>query len=181
MSKNAIHRRLEGLEERIFGADPFRDFPDWSLEDQLEDVLDTLAWQRRFHGNGNVRYPATDRELHLLGFLCAHWKLLEEGGEHRFPSGTLVAWQYHVEDEAWSVNATGYVGLEDLPGGVREHFERMDPKKHPERDGWLYGDRLRAKRDRERIAWHDEHGWDKPTPEHPRRYWEDGGVGGGGR
>lgn len=84
---NGIHKRLEALEERTFGADPFRDFPDWSVDDQLEDVEDTLRWFRGFHGDGLARYPATDRELHLLGLLCANWELPEEGGEHRFRRG----------------------------------------------------------------------------------------------
>jgi hypothetical protein len=59
--------------------------------------------------------------------------------------------------------------VEDLPEETRQLYERMDPAKQPHRERWLYEHWESCKRWRElsqkRIAWHHEHGWDKPTPE----------------
>jgi hypothetical protein len=111
-----------------------------------------------------VRYPATDRELHLLGLLCAARGLGEDGGEHRFPSGLAV--RLVRDGEHFLVDTPRQIRGEDLPEWTREFFERMDPDRQPKRDAWLHGDRHRAKKERERAVWHEEHGWEKPTPEH---------------
>jgi hypothetical protein len=93
VNKKSVGKRLDALEERTFGADPFRDFPDWDLSDQLDCAAYTLQFYMRFHGDGRVRYPATDREAHMLGLLCAFLELPDGLGEHAFPSGVSVAWR----------------------------------------------------------------------------------------
>lgn len=171
---SGLGRRLRKLEE---AAGPERGFPDWPIEDQLEGVADTLDFYARFHADGRARYPATDREIDLLGILCALREdpLGEEGGEHRFPSGLVVA--LIRESDAFSWEAPRPVRLEDLPEDVRRLFVRMAPERQPEREAFLYEDRHRSKKDRERIRWHEEHGWDEPTPERLRT-WEVPGEGG---
>ena len=146
MSTNGIRKRLEELEERTFGADPFRDFPDWDLVDQLESVADTLHFFRRFHRDGRVRYPATDRELHLLGLLCALWEIGGPGaaGAHRFEGTDLVVTWRDNGDGTHNARASRWTRLEDLPEDVRVHFERMEPAKHTERERWLFQNRDRA-------------------------------------
>jgi hypothetical protein len=179
-SNNGIRRRLEALEEQTFGSsDPYPDFPDWDLVDQLEQVAFTLRWYRQFHVDGGVRYPATDREIYLLALLCALWELgglALKSGEHRFEGTDLVvAWRKNGHD-SYSASASRSVRIEDLPEDVRLHFERMDLAKQPERERFLYGDRRRAKKARERWAWRAEHGWNKTLPEH-LRYWAGTGEG----
>ena len=60
--------------------------------------------------------------------------------------------------------------VEDLPEEVRRLYERMDPARQPRREHQLYESWESNKRWRElsqkRLAWHREHGWDKPTPEY---------------
>ena len=134
MNRKEMERRLGRLEEI---ERPEQQFPDWLMEDQLESVADKLVFYRRFHGDGRVRYPATDRELHLLGLLCAREQQPGGVGEHRFPSGAVVSWRDNG-DGTPSVSTSGYVRLEDLPEGVREYFKRMDPAEQPEREKRLY-------------------------------------------
>ncbi len=55
-----LSRRLEALEERVAPED----FPDWPLEEQAEDMLEKLL----VHTCTRTVYPATDRELNVLGF-----------------------------------------------------------------------------------------------------------------
>ncbi len=177
MGMRDLERRVERLEEHHAPA-LLGKFPDWPLEDQAEDVLDMLRWYRRFHSDHAVRYPATDREIHLLGLLWAEHALgEEEGGVCEFPSGLAVTLTAEPGDGGFRVEAPRAVRVEDLPEEVGAYFERMDPEKQPERERFLYDDRHRSKKDRERSAWHEEHGWDEPTPEH-LRYWEAGGGGG---
>ena len=133
-----VRKRLEALERAASGP---ADFSDWPLEEQMDDAAHMLLFYWRFHGDGGVRYPATDRELGLLGMV-------------------------------FGVDAPRPIRLEDLPEEVGKVFKRMDPKEQPRRDAWLYQDRHRAKQAREREAWHEEHGWDEPTPRHLR--WWDG-------
>lgn len=161
MSRNSLSKRLEALEEQTFGADPFRDFPDWDLVDQFEAVTDTLRFFRRHHPDGDVRYPATDREIHLLALLCALSELGGVGrvGEHRFPSGLLVTWRDgSAGDGTHRASASRWALLEDLPEGVRKHFERMDPGRQAERERFLYGDRYRAAEHRRRMRHWELHG-----------------------
>jgi hypothetical protein len=167
----SLRAQSAGGEEQTFGSDLYPDFPDWDLVDQLEQVAFTLRWYRQFHADGGVRYPATDREIHLLALLCALWELGGpplESGEHRFEGTDLVvAWRKNGHD-SYSASPSRSVRIEDLPEDVRLHFERMDPAKQPERERFLYGDRRRAKKARECWAWRAEHGWDKTPPEHLR-------------
>ncbi len=59
---------------------------------------------------------------------------------------------------------------EGLPEVWRELCTRMEPARQPERERWLRESWQEVKRDRElalqRLAWHAEHGWNKPTPKH---------------
>ncbi len=52
---------------------------------------------------------------------------------------------------------------------ARELLARMGPARQPKREQWLRNNWQELKRDRElcqqRLAWHAEHGWNKPTPE----------------
>lgn len=157
-----IRRRLVALEE---SAGP-QESPGWSAEAQIEDAVDKLEFYRRFHANGSARYSATDREIHSLGLVCAFWALPDGVGKHRYPSGVVVEWTEEDADGMQAVNASGNVPLEDLPEEVRQFFVRMDPAKQPERERFLYENRHRAKKERARLDWHREHGFDKPTPEH---------------
>ena len=173
MSSNGTRKRLlarlEDLEARAVGADPFRDFPDWSIEDQVEEVRDAL----RLHRIASTAQLATDRQIHLMGLLCAREELPGGEGEHRFPSGVVVSWSNNG-DETWKVSASGYVSIEDLPEGVREHFKRMDPVEQPERERWLYADRHRAREHRERMRrWEAAGAFDPKGPGEGRSYWPD--------
>ncbi len=172
-----VKRRVARLEERHDAPALLGGFPDWPVEDQLESVADLLIWYRRFHSDHAVRYQGTDREIHLLGVVCAA-RALAEGGTHTFPSGLTVTPTPDPDDaDLFRVEAPRSIRLEDLPQEISAYFERMDPEKQPKREQFLYGDRHRSKKARERTRWHEEHGWDKPTPEH-LRYWEARGGGG---
>jgi len=178
MSNNGLGKRLSALEERTFGADPFEDFPDWDLTEQLEGVAEVLRWYRAFHADCLVLYPLTEREAHLLALLCAQWELGGpplQSGEYRFPSGLTVAWRDN-SDGTFAASASRWARLEDLPDDVRRHFKRMDPLEQPQRERFLYRNRHRAKKARERVRWHDENGWDEPTPRE-LRYWVTRGEG----
>lgn len=103
---------------------------EWPLDDQLEQVADTLDRFIYFHSKDEVRYVATDREIHLLGLLCAAWRsrevpLGEDGGE----------------GEGFLVDVPRQIRAQDLPEWALEHFERMDPKKQAERERWLFAHR----------------------------------------
>lgn len=167
VNKKSVGKRLDALEERTFGADPFRDFPDWDLSDQLDCAAYTLQFYMRFHGDGRVRYPATDREAHMLGLLCAFLELPEGVGEHPFPSGVSVAWRDDNKG-GHSASATRWIRLEDLPEWVRGYVERMDPAKQFERDRWLYADRHRAREHRELIMKWEADGAFEPSKEAQR-------------
>lgn len=132
---SSIRRRLVALEETATPAS--LEFPDWSIEDQIEDALDKLDFYRRFHTDGRIRYAATDREITMLGIAHAGEELQVEG-EFRLPySGTTIRFVRDDED-TFSVDMDGVVVVEDLPEGVREHFKRMDPAAQPARDQRLY-------------------------------------------
>ena len=126
----SIRRRLEALEAQTLPA--IGEWPDWPLEDQLEEVFSCL----RVHKAGGTHQLATDRQIHLMGLLCALWKLPGGTGKHTFPSGLVVTWS-DDEDGTKRCEATDLV--EDLPEGVRGYWERMDPKKQLERERELYG------------------------------------------
>lgn len=127
----SIEWRLRRLEAEEFARVP--DFPDWHLTDQLYDALDSL----RSHRITNSAQLATDREIHNMGLLCAYWELPGGVGEYSFPSGVSVTW-IDNGDGSRSVTASEYIRVEDLPDGVREHFERMEPERQAKRDLWIY-------------------------------------------
>jgi hypothetical protein len=144
-----IQRRLSRLETNAaseestaLGAMP----PDWPLEDQIEAVLDAL----RLHRIAGTKQLATDRQIHLMGLACVADALGEEGGEHAFFSGLIVALTPDA-DGGFRVDAPRLIRVEDLPEGVREHFERMDPAEQPERERWLYEHRHASNQHRERV------------------------------
>lgn len=138
MGSGGIQGRLEALEARCTPAPG--DFPDWPLEDQFDDVVHAL----RVHQAGGTAQLATDRQIHLMGLLCASDELPNGFGEHRFPSGTVVVWTDNGGDTL-DIGASGYVRVEDLPEGVREHWERMDPDEQPDREQRLYEGRHATK------------------------------------
>lgn len=74
----------------------------------VEDQLEDVLDILWDHRNGRYTYAATDRELRLMASMCA--------GEE----------------------ITGTVESEDLPEGVREYFDRMDPREQPARERYLY-------------------------------------------
>jgi hypothetical protein len=146
----SLDKRLERLEDLAGDASPTK-FEDWSLDDQLEDVADKLDLYIRFHSRDTIRYQATDRELHLLGLLCAANELGAEGGEYTFPTGLTVglARVPQREGDGFLIDAPRHIRADDLPEWTREHVERIDPKDQDRRDRWLYEMRHYFKRDRE--------------------------------
>lgn len=144
-----MHRRLEALEQLAHPLGSIGD--DWPLEDQLDDVMDAL----RVHRAGDTAQLAADRQIHLMGLLCARDELPNGFGEHRFPSGTIVTWIDNGDGTA-DVGASGYVRVEDLPDGVREYWERMDPDEQSEREQRLYEGRHAAKERREQARAYEE-------------------------
>lgn len=88
-------------------------------ERPIEDQLDDVLEALRIHRIAGTAQLATDRELRLVASAC---------------SGEEV---------------TGDVRVEDLPEGVREHFERMDPDEQPARERWLHANWSAAKERRE--------------------------------
>lgn len=136
----SIEDRLGKLEADSYPGE----FPDWDMQDQSESVVDTLLWFKRFHAGGSVRYEATDREIHLIGLLCAA-RELEQAGEYEFPSALRIKLAPNGE-----VETPRLIRIEDLPGGVREYFNRLEPEKQPKRDLWLYQDRHRARESRKK-------------------------------
>ena len=145
-------RRLEAEEPALSAP---AEFPDWSLDDQLAGVANTLRFRVGSHSNAKgVRYPATDREIHLLGLLCVFWERGKEGGEYTFEaSGLTVELAPSEAGEEMVFRAPRRIGIDDLPEWILDHVERMDPEKQPERAAWRYAYRHRAKEERERWAW----------------------------
>ncbi|HEV8045895.1 MAG TPA: hypothetical protein VGP38_11980 [Rubrobacter sp.] len=145
----SLDRRLAKLEE----VSRPKEFSDWPIEDQFEVVLEAL----RVHRAGGTRQRGTDREIHLMGLLCALWALPDGLGEYSFPSGTVVAFSDHRNGTS-SVEASGLVGVDDLPEGVREYWERMETSEQPERERRSYEGWPAAKERREywRHSFSDE-------------------------
>jgi hypothetical protein len=154
VGRGGLGGRLGALEGRLAPTAP-ADLPDWPLDDQLAAVADTLDFYAHFHSNEPLRYSATDRELHLLGLLCAARELGEDGGEHRFPSGLAV--RLIRDGDSFLVDAPRRIRAEDLPGWAREHFGRMDPARQEERERWLLEHRVVPFEPwRERVRRHEE-------------------------
>jgi hypothetical protein len=84
----SLGRRLGKLEEQMHPA--YLSYEDWPLDDQIEDVADVVRSYIRWHSNDAIQYLATDREMHLVGILCAMEVLDEDGGEYAFPTGLTV-------------------------------------------------------------------------------------------
>lgn len=128
----SLQRRLERLEDKIVpGA--VQDWNEWPIEDQFVDV-ENIYW---FHGCGISAYLGTDREIHLMGQLAALWGLPDGVGEYRFSSGTVVEWS-RSEDGMQAVTTTGALRVEDLPEGIRERWERLDPERQTKRERQLF-------------------------------------------
>lgn len=125
-----LRRRLQKLEG---SAGPEEQLPDWPLEEQAQDVMDSLE----IHRMGGTKQLATDREINVLGILYAAGELPGGMGEYRFRSGVVVTLTDNGSDTP-SASLSGDVSLEDLPDEVGRHFERMDPDKQPERERWLH-------------------------------------------
>lgn len=141
-----LRRRLEKLEE---GARPERRLADWPLEDQMEDVLSAL----QVHRWGGTKQLATDRQIRLMGILCAMRELDGDSGEYRFPSGlTVTLTPDENSDSGLRVDAPRPIRVEDLPEDVGRYFERMDPADQPERERWLHETWRRRKEQREEAA-----------------------------
>jgi len=78
----SLKRRLQQLEAQNPDPAELADFGDsWPLEDQLAQVADTLDLYIHFHSGDDIQYPATDRELHLLGLLCVEKGLNEDAAQ----------------------------------------------------------------------------------------------------
>lgn len=104
----------------------------WRPDDQLQDVLEIL----QVHRWGGSVYPATDREIRILGALHAYQQLPAGEGEYQLPSGAVVSLTDNA-DGTTSVSVRGRADVEDLPEGTREYVRRMDPDRQPERDRQL--------------------------------------------
>ncbi len=94
----------------------------------VENQLEDVIDALWLHRCGSYVYPATDRELRLMAMAC---------------SGEEI---------------TGEVLPEDLPEGVAEYFERIDPAGQHERERYLY-ERRRLPGEpnaRERVCLHEE-------------------------
>jgi hypothetical protein len=120
----SLENRLERLEARV-GEPP--------LPPARPSLVGHVLEMIRIHRWGRSVYQATDHELNLLGMLVAASELPERVGEYTFPSGATITFT-----EPGSAYITGRVEVEDLSEGLREHFERMEPAKQPERLRRLY-------------------------------------------
>ncbi len=85
----------------------------------IEDQLEDVLEALRIHRIAGSAQLATDREIRLMAMAC---------------SGEEI---------------TGFVGIEDLPEGVCEYFERMDPAEQPAREMWLHASWQALKEQRE--------------------------------
>ncbi len=124
-----LSRRLGRLEEHASR----QDLPDWPIEDQIEDVQGYLDFHRRF----KTIAVCTDREINLLGLGAAYKELEGKPGAWLAPSGAVV----YLEDNGdgtFGVDLSSNLTVEDLPEGMREYVERMDPKSQPARERYLY-------------------------------------------
>jgi len=125
-----------------------------SLHKRLEDLEERLRAEiSRTHWSYE-EWPLEDQLEAVLWSLQVHkWgRSVHEATDRELELLDALISQGHVPEEA------------------REYFERMNPEEQPKRERWLYEHREWSKRWREqsqaRIAWHREHGWSKPTPEH---------------
>lgn len=149
----SLENRLERL-EREARPQGVTEFPDWPLEDQLEDVAHKFMLRRKAHRPGEAPYTATDRETHLLGLLIASGELGEEGGEYVFPSGLVVALASGEDGSAGlRADAERFVVVEDLPEWARDYWVRLDPEKQPAHDRLLHDGWPAAKKHREWVAY----------------------------
>jgi hypothetical protein len=175
--KRRLDALRAAAEARREAADPTRAFTDWTLDDQLAQVEYKLRFFAGFHSEDeHVRYKATDREIHILGIWCAVWQfrrrvlgenlvsLGEDGdvGDLKFLLGEGHYYEYTFERSGLTIelipetaqpegpltlSMPRRIVLGDLPEWLLDHFERMPPKKQPEREEYLYTRRHAAKED----------------------------------
>lgn len=141
----SLHKRLEVLESHLTAGEE----PDWDADDQLEAVLHSAQVNRW----GRSVYPATDRELNILAGSHAYHELPGSVGELELPSGAVVILE-DAGDGYTDLAVRGTVLPSDLPEGVREYVERMDSKKQPGRERWLYDNRHANRERREWVSYH---------------------------
>jgi len=165
-------RRLR--EEATADLRPPRDYGDWTRDEQLDQVECKVRFRVAFHSDDEItRYPATDREIHVLGIWCAVRELMGISAKDR----EGYTWSYTFErsgltieltpaklakpaslaqpeglkdstlEEGMLVSVPRRIVLGDLPERLLRHFERMDPSEQPERDEYLYSRRHAAKED----------------------------------
>lgn len=140
---SGLDRRLERLETQASAELPVLWNPhQWPLDEQLEDVRCYLD----FHGRFKTTAVCTDREINLLGLAAAYEALGGEAGEWEAPSGGVVSLEENG-DGTFGVHLSSNLAVEDLPEGMREYVERMDPARQAERDRWLYEHHRRRRGD----------------------------------
>ncbi len=136
-----LEKRIEELEEETHGSV-------WPLGEQLLAVLDIIkvrTWpqpwpirynaDRDFPGPVSSPYPATDRELRLLGGLCrcyAEERVVVRGEDEALGNVIDYVRDYIAEDKP----------IEECMADFTEHARalvtRMDPGKQPHREEQLY-------------------------------------------
>jgi hypothetical protein len=130
---NGWRKRLEVLES-LEPPEEFGEFS-WTLLEQCEAVVEAVRYAARFSG---MPYPATDRELGVLGLLVAIQELGEEPGVHRFPSGATVRVTEDIETYGdIGLFVRGRVLISDLPDQVARYVTRMTAWEQEERDRQL--------------------------------------------
>ena len=166
MSSDSLRKEIrrllaEAAAERE--ADPLGAYPDWPLDSQLDQVELKLRWYAAFESGNENRYPATDREIHVLGIWCAIRELAsspyayaedrdEFVYEYTFDrSGLTITFETSAARDELSVSAPRKITLADVPTWLLDHFERMAPEEQPERDHYLYGRRHDARADLEEL------------------------------
>jgi hypothetical protein len=126
-----LGKRIGEIEELV---GPGEALGDWTLWDQIEDVLESLSlWRISGPGTGHV----TDRQIKLLACLHAY---LENGapGEFQLPaSGARGKWSFDENDEP-VLNVEGRPLLEDLPERTAKYLKRMDTQKQPAHERFMH-------------------------------------------
>lgn len=122
MDRGGLSKRLARLEEQAREDLARWDGERWPVAEQLAAVADELD----FHATFGTVAICTDREINLLAALAA------DGG---------------LDGPVLSLNASP----EDLPAGLREHVQRMDPRSQERRDRWLFENRHSFEPWREKV------------------------------
>ena len=98
-------------------------------------------------------------QLEEVAYMLSFYMKFHADGGVRYSATDREMALFELLCEAWKLDES-----------TQRLFERMHPDQQPDRERWLFEDRHRAKKDRERVAWHQEHGWEKPTPDHLRTW-----------